>query len=320
MTTDLSAEQAIRAWTRRHSGTWTESDEVELRAWLAASPEHQAAYDRVARVWASAGDLGSYVRRNEISPRRYGRRVLLAACVAGALAVGAVPLWRAGHSWWAGAPQHWIAGRDKPREFVLDDGTRVLLDAGSELVAKIGWHARSVSLRGGEALFTVAHEASRPFEVEVGPGRVTDLGTRFDVEVTQGAARVAVLEGRVGVSTPHGSVSLVAGSGGGYNRDGVLLPVEAVDSSVTLWSAGRRRFVAEPLSAVLERLTRYNDVTFVFADPRLRDLRVSGTFRVDDLSLFLRTLGAALPLEARWLGPKSIQIGPREGPPGTVTR
>ena len=316
MTTELAADHAVRTWTRRHSGTWTEADEVALQAWLSAAPEHRSAYDRVARVWVTAGDLGRLFSRREVAPRTDRRRAFAAACAAAALVALAIAFWHVGYNWWAGAPEHWIAERDKPREFVLGDGTRVLLDAGSELMTNIGWHARKVSLRRGEALFTVVHDASRPFEVETPAGRLTDLGTRFDVETLDGATRIAVLEGRVGVSTARGMAVLTAGRGGGYDGDGVLLPSSAVDGSVTLWSAGRRHFAAEPLPEVLERLTRYHDVTFVFSEPRLRELRVSGTFRVDDLRLFLRTLGTALPLEARWVGPQHVEIRARTGAVG----
>ena len=319
MTTDLTAEHALRTWTRRHSGTWTEADEVQLQAWLTAAPEHRAAYDRVARVWVTAGDLGNLFSRGEMAPRPGRRRTFAAACAAAVLVGSAIAFWHVGYDWWAGAPEHWIAERDKPKEFVLGDGSRVLLDAGSELMTNIGWHARKVSLRRGEALFTVVHDASRPFEVETGAGRLTDLGTRFDVETLGGSTRIAVLEGRVGVSTARGTAVLTAGHGGGYNGAGVLLPSSAIDDSVTLWSAGRRHFSAEPLPEVLERLTRYHDVTFVFSEPRLRELRVSGTFRVDDLRLFLRTLGAALPLEARWADPQRVEIRPRAGAVGGIS-
>lgn len=324
MITDVAVEHAVRSWTRRHSGTWTEADEVELQVWLTAAPAHRAAYDKVVRVWDTTGDLGKLLPRratalgSEVAPsrtRKPARRAFItacaAACVAGVLVVSAIPLWNVGYRRWAGTSEHWTAERDKPREFVLGDGTRVLLDAGSELTTTIGWHARKVSLRRGEALFTVAHDASRPFEVAAGPGRLTDLGTRFDVEAVGGSTRVAVLDGRVGVSTARGTVVLTAGQGGGYGADGALLPSSEVDASVTLWSAGRRHFAAEPLPEVLERLTRYNNVTFVIAEPRLQTLRVSGTFRVDDLNLFLRTLGAALPLEAHWVDPQRVEIRPR---------
>jgi ferric-dicitrate binding protein FerR (iron transport regulator) len=54
-------------------------------------------------------------------------------------------------------------------------------------------------------------------------------------------------------------------------------------------------------------------VTFFFTDPRLKELRVSGTFKMGDLALFLRTLAAALPVEARWTAPQHIEISSRPG-------
>jgi len=315
--TDTSVERALRTWTRRHSGTWTRTDETELQAWLAAAPEHRTAYDRVARLWADTGQLRGRFRHSETPlvreapTRRAPRRVLVAASIAALVVALAIPLWRVGSRWWSGVPVHWETQRGETKALHLEDGTQILLDADSELVVRLGARERHVLLKRGEALFTVVHDVSRPFEVEVGHGRVTDLGTRFDVETLQGSARISVLQGRVGIFTPHGQELLVAGRGGGYDSEGALLPLREIDDSVALWQDGQRHFDAEPLSDVVARLTRYHDVTFVFSDPRLKQLRVSGTFRIGDLPLFLRTLSAALPIETRWAGSQRVEIKPR---------
>jgi transmembrane sensor len=188
-----------------------------------------------------------------------------------------------------------------------------MLDADSELVARVGARVRRVTLMRGEALFTVVHDTSRPFEVDVGAGRIADVGTRFDVERVHDSVRIAVLEGRVGIATLHGEMSLGAGNGSGYDGEGTLLPIRPIDESVALWGEGQRRFNAEPLSDVVDRLMRYHSVTFFFTDPRLKELRVSGTFKMGDLALFLRTLAAALPVEARWTAPQHIEISSRPG-------
>lgn len=308
---DLCAEQAIRIWTRRHSGTWSETEEAELQTWLAAAPEHRAAYEKVGKLWASVGQLDGRVQRSEVGPRSVRLRRLWAACAAVLVAALLVPLGHVSYDWWNGVPVHWVAQRGEPKAIVLQDGTRVLLDAGSDLVVKLGARVRRVSLIRGEALFSVVHDASRPFELEIGPGRIADLGTRFDVETLQGAARVAVFEGRVGITTPHGEVLLTAGHSGGYDGAGLLLPVSQVSDSTALWQQGMRRFEAAPLADVVERLMRYHSVTFVFADPQLKQLRLSGTFRITDLPLFLRTLSTALPVDARWIDPKRVELTAR---------
>lgn len=310
--TDMSTEHAIRVWTQRHSGTWSDAAEAELQAWLRAAPQHRAAYDRVARLWDTAGQLTGGLRSVQRPRRRFGTRYIVAAsCAAVLIAVLITPAWHVGREWWNGAPVHWIAARGAPKTLVLKDGTRVLLDADSELVVQLGARVRRVSLTRGEALFTVVHDVSRPFELDIGPGRIADFGTRFDVEKLQGSVRIAVLQGLVGVATPHGQVSLAAGQGGGYDNNGVLLPVRSVDDSVALWREGQRYFDDEPLSDVVDRLMRYHAVTFVFTDPGLKRLRLSGTFRMGDLALFLRTLDAALPVETRWIDPQHVEIRSR---------
>ena len=215
------------------------------------------------------------------------------AAMAGALVLIvalAVPGWLRIDRWWNGVPVRWMTAQGEFRTLHLADGTQVSLDADSELVVKLGAHVRRVSLVRGEALFAVTHDASRPFEVEMGPGRLVDLGTRFDVEKLPDAVRVAVFEGRVGVETHHGEVVLGAGRRGGYDDLGNLLTTDQADTATVARADGLRHFDSEPLAVVLARMSRYHPVTFVFSQPQLEQLRVSGTFRLTDLSLFLRTL------------------------------
>ena len=214
--------------------------------------------------------------------------------------------------WWNGVPVHWIAPRGESKTLRMEDGTQVLLDADSELVTKLGARVRRASLLRGEALFVVKYDVSRPFEVEAGPGRITDLGTHFDVEKLPGSVRISVYEGRVGVRTAHGEVVLETGRGGGYDDHGILLPVNHVDTATMLQADGQRRFDSEPLAAIVARFARYHPVTFVFANPELEDLRVSGTFSISDLTLFLRTLTTAFPVEARWTGSERVEFVPRQ--------
>lgn len=309
MTTSLTDEHAIRAWTRRHSGVWTEADEAQLQAWLEAAPANRVAYDQVARVWAEAGALAGRFPRSAVVRRAHPLRAIVAICATLLIVVigGA-----ASYEWWQGRPQQLSAEHGRPREITLQDGTRVMLDGGSEIVVRLGRHERQVSLSRGEALFTVTHDPGRPFVVESGAGKILDVGTRFDVETTAGWTRIAVLEGRVDLATARGTVALTAGRSGGYDNEGVLSDVVAADESVTLWSTGRRRFNSEPLPEVLDRLARYHGVSFVLAQPSLQRLQVSGTFRVDDLPLFLRTLSAALPLRVEPISPKQFEIAPVE--------
>jgi transmembrane sensor len=325
MTSEISKQHAIRAWTRRHSGDWREADEADLQKWLSADSEHREAYEKVGRAWALAGKLQPSAAAGASaagavplpsspaeSPRRTPSRAFKRAALAAGIAVVAVaigwPLYRSGYHWWNGTQIQLVTQKGQPQSFSLEDGSTVMLDADSQLTANIGARRRSASLDHGEALFDIKHDASRPFEVVTSAGRVQELGTRFDMEALENSTRVSVLEGRVGVLTAKGQALLVSGQAGGYDSAGNLLTIEPFKQDTVRWSGGQRHFDHEFLDHVLERVARYHAVKFILSDRHLRELRVSGTFRIEDLPLFLRTLAAALPIEPRYLNPQQIEI------------
>jgi transmembrane sensor len=336
MTSEISMRHAIRAWTRRHSGDWLEADETDLQKWLAADSEHREAYEKVGRAWALAGSLkpvgaGAGAALPSSQPgdglpanasASFAKRAALAAGIALLVVAIGWPLYRSGSHWWNGTQVQLATQKGRPQSFSLNDGTTVMLDADSQLTAHIGARRRSVSLEHGEALFNIKHDASRPFEVVTPAGRVQDLGTRFDIEALENSTRISVLEGRVGVLTAKGQALLVSGQAGGYDNVGNLLPTAPFKEDTTRWSQGQRHFDHEFLDHVLERVARYHAVKFVFSDARLRALRVSGTFRIGDLPLFLRTLAAALPIEPKYLNPQQIEIAsatPATSPGGVTS-
>lgn len=306
----LCDEYAIHLWTRRQSGRWSDADESELQRWLLEATIHCDAYDRVATLWAMAGKLQGRYPRVTLPLRSYRSRRVWVACATVLVVAILVPLWHFASEWWNGVPVSLVAQRGEPRAIILADSTRIQLDANSELLVRLGARVRRALLLRGEAFFSVAYDAWKPFEVEIGQGRITALGTRFDVETLRDSTRIAVLEGRVGVRTSRGEVVLTAGHSGGYDRSGALLSVSDVDPP-TLWASGLRHFEDEPLSAVVERLTRYHAVTFEFADQSLEELHLSGTFHITDLPLFLRTLSTALPIDAHWVSPQRVEFTAR---------
>jgi len=87
------------------------------------------------------------------------------------------------------------------RTFELEDGSVVSLNTHSRVAVRLSAHAREVRLLRGEALFHVAHDPSRPFLVSTDDAVVQAVGTQFDVYRRVDGTVVAVLEGRVNVTT-----------------------------------------------------------------------------------------------------------------------
>jgi len=301
---------AARLWVRRHSGSWNGRDEKTLRKWLAASPDHQDIYDRVAAVCELAGDVPVIRRAEPVTGRSavLHWRALGVVCL---LALICIPIWSQLRNWWSGIPVTWSAEANSPRTVTLADGTTIELDAGSQILTQWGSRARHATLVRGEALFSVHFDARRPLVVVAGRGRLTDLGTVFDVATSRDSVEVSVLEGRVGLSTRHGEVVLTAGHQGGYARTGELSPIAPVNAEVTSWRQGVRRFDSVELPEVLEILSRRHGVQLSVTDAAARALRLSGSLQLNDLQLSLRTLATALQLRVRWIDAHHAELSTR---------
>jgi transmembrane sensor len=191
------------------------------------------------------------------------------------------------------------------RSVLLSDGSRVDLDALSDMRVHFSSDERSVELLSGQALFRVAKDAKHPFVVHVDGARFRAVGTEFDVNRTTLGTVLTVLEGRVAIlaSTPPG-VTHSSSSGAGtkvdagqqatITRDTITLP-QAVDAAaVTGWTRRRLIFNSTPLPVVAEEFNRFSFRRLTIASPELVDFQVTGTFRafdpesLSDFVLYLR--------------------------------
>jgi ferric-dicitrate binding protein FerR (iron transport regulator) len=146
---------------------------------------------------------------------------------------------------------------------ILEDGTRVALNAGSSLryPVRFGRSIRRVEV-SGEAFFDVAHEEGRPFEVVDGFGnRIEDIGTSFNVKAYPDDAEhmVVLVEGEI-IFHPEtgGDKRLDPGFGVVYRStepDPVITPVDV--NEITAWKEGRFIFNDKPLTYIFSNISRW---------------------------------------------------------------
>ena len=79
----------------------------------------------------------------------------------------------------------------------IEDGSTITMNTRSRMRVWLTRHARDIELLEGEALFSVAHDPSRPFRVHVGHTVVEAVGTEFSVYRGEHGTKVSVVEGRV---------------------------------------------------------------------------------------------------------------------------
>jgi transmembrane sensor len=138
------------------------------------------------------------------------------------------------------------------------------------------------------------------------------VGTVFNIESRDGKVSVSVLEGEVEVTAggAHDAVSDIgSGQGISFDSTGLLSPVAKVDADeVVAWRELKLFFHDQPLSEALARLAPYHDVAFEFSDRELSRMRISGSFHIGDLNLFLKTLETAFPVRAKVLDSHHVRL------------
>jgi len=124
---------------------------------------------------------------------------------AGILIAGCIGWWtlRDGRGGW----QEFQTGTGEQRALQLEDGTVVHLNTLSRIAVNFSAAGRDVRLIEGEALFAVRHDAQRPFRVFTRDAVIEDLGTQFDVNSRAGSVEVAVIEGRVELSSTRAAAA-----------------------------------------------------------------------------------------------------------------
>jgi transmembrane sensor len=180
---------------------------------------------------------------------------------------------------------------------VLPDGSTASLNTNSEIRVHFTHHHREVVLTRGEALFAVARDELRPFEVTAGGNAVRALGTCFSVRLrAAGKVEVLVLQGEVAVDNPRPASDrsvLSTGDDATIDAQG-RAQIERVDAPgmahKLAWIHGQIWFQHCALSEAVAEFNRYNSSQFVLADPALAQLHIGGSFATTDPAAFMAAL------------------------------
>ncbi|MDD3800474.1 MAG: FecR domain-containing protein, partial [Novosphingobium sp.] len=289
-------EQAAAWLLRLNDPACSDDDRRAFDAWLGASERHAEEYRRFQHLWRRLD--GIPVAR---SAGRSGRIAAFAAVFA--LGIGLL----IGKHWnWpvAATEETFATAVGETRQIVLADGTTVDLNTDSRLVATIDAATRRVRVERGEALFAVADDPARSFEVRAGAGVLRDIGTTFDVALAGEHVTVGVIEGAVEVRLPGSHEKAVIGGGEriAYSPAGLSPPGRFDGEAATAWRSGRFVFREMPLSEVVAQLNRHHERRTVLADARLARLRVSGAFRIAERDGLLTAIEALYPVRREEAG------------------
>ena len=187
----------------------------------------------------------------------------------------------------------------KTTSLTLSDGTKVLLSANSRLEYTKTFSAvrREVSLVG-EARFSVAKDAHRPFIVRTEQIQTQVLGTVFDVKAyPQTIPDVTLYEGSVEVSLNGTSPKrMQPGEQASINKEGKLKLEKASDTQGK-WAEGEFAFDNQGLIEAMQEIGSWYNISVVFhSRPLLEEriyFRMNRSVPIDEVLGVLNDLGIA---------------------------
>ena len=201
-------------------------------------------------------------------------------------------------------------------QLVLPDGTKVWLNAGSSLCfpATFSTPARRVQLTG-EAYFEVAHNAKKPFIVNVNnKEEVTVLGTHFNINAyeNENAILTTLLQGsvKVGIGNPRqvgaGLQSAIPDRSGQAGNNTVTLkpgeqvslshssqlshPIPVQTNGTVAWKNGYFRFKETGIRELMRQVERWYDVEVEYKTDRTDQYYTGVVSRSQNISALLKTL------------------------------
>jgi len=234
-------------------------------------------------------------------------------------------------------PNHFETDIGQQASYQLSDGTHITLNTNSELKVDYSQDRRRIYLLRGEAHFDVAKNPQRPFMVYAGEGMVWAVGTAFnvrylnagnldgnrasnhkpssiDVTVTEGTVKIFAdiepdkntsLDVNDAQSSPTDHEQLVhAGKSVQYSKvinATQTTPAQVLEQKLA-WQQGALIFKGETLEQAIIEIARYTDKQLIITDPSIKNIRVGGHYKTDNIDSLLASLSETLEIKLEQKG------------------
>lgn len=333
------------AWIARlHGEDRTASVEAGFKRWLAASPEHRAAFEMANEIWVGTEHLPKPATPAFV---RWPKAVLVITwpqALAAAAVIAVVVLGIGFYSRDTGL----VTRVGEQRNLSLEDGTRISLNTASRIHVRYDHTARRVVLDQGEAYFEVAKRPDWPFVVIAGGKQVVARGTVFLVRRDEDSLAVTLVEGKVIVAPAGEAVASTPVSSGtpagsntpeqlakvGAGQDVTLTPGQRLTFAdhqrpkldrpeldrVTAWQHGQVILDHTPLTDAVVEMNRYSDVPLKIEDPEAGRAEVTGIFRVGDSENFAQAVAETYHLSVANRDGQIVLTGLPNGSAGELTQ
>ncbi|WP_202703648.1 FecR family protein [Flavobacterium sp. UGB4466] len=199
-------------------------------------------------------------------------------------------------------PQTQTANFGEKTTFSLPDNSEVVLNSGSEIrYKKWNWtNNRHLELKG-EAYFKVAK--GQRFEVQTSLGKVSVLGTQFNVKVRKNKFDVVCYEGRVRVN--YANTQIVLTHGQSVNFENGKQVNTTINSLKPEWIDNQIYFYQENIRTILDEVERQYNITIELNTKDTTSL-FTGKLPAKDLNTAIQIISTTYHLEAKKVSKNKI--------------
>lgn len=290
-------ETAIR-WFLRSLEPMSENERTEMSEWLREST-HRIAFDEVRETW---GELDTLAPQNKPVPLNntltLSRRSFFYTAASVMIALGSYGIYRR----YVDTPvfsRLFVAPQGQMLQSRLPDGTAITLDTDTQIEVTYYTHRRETRLIRGQVMFSVAHDADKPFTVDAEASRITVVGTRFSVRNIDGDVKVAVQEGHVRVQTGETGDTIDL-----FPADGIVVTaitratekIRVEPKNVGAWQYGRIAFENATIEEAIHEFERYGEKRLRASDD-VSHIRITGNFDIKGADSFVKTLPNVAPIQ-----------------------
>lgn len=278
--------------------------------WYEQDQDHQWAWQQVEQLRSQLHQVPGEVASRALTDSHLTRRHVLKGLLLLLGAGGGWQLWQSETG--EGLRADYRTAKGEVVRQRLEDGSRLILNTQSAADVRFDAHQRTVRLWYGEIAVTTAKDPQkRPFRVLTEQGQLTALGTEFTVRQQDGLTRLAVQADAVEASLAHypQEKRLVTARQRLQFSARTFSTITPDDDESASWTQGVLSFSDKPLGEVIATLGRYRSGV-LHCDPAVANLRLSGTFPLNDTDAILIAIAQTLPVKIQSVTRYWVTIAP----------
>ena len=200
-----------------------------------------------------------------------------------------------------------IAQNGQKKTFDLPDNSKVVLNSGSEIVyKKWNWDNNRKLNLDGEAYFKVTK--GKTFEVATPLGKVTVLGTQFNVKSRENRFDITCFEGSVKVNYNNTQIIITKGMRLAFeNNKKITIP--NTESTEPQWINHEITFVKENLNTIIKEINRQYNIEILLKNTSENQL-FTGTMPSNNVESALEIIDVTYHLQHKKISDKKFILEP----------